>query len=66
MLATHDVETAAEAADRVVVLTDGEVIADGPAREVLTGSMAGAPQVARVVRPLPALTVGELRRAAHG
>ena len=66
VLATHDVETAAEAADRVVVLTDGEVIADGPAREVLTGSMAGAPQVARVVRPLPALTVGELRRAAHG
>nr|WP_286189456.1 ATP-binding cassette domain-containing protein [Sanguibacter hominis] len=62
VLATHDVETAAEAADRVVVLSEGEVIADGPAREVLTGSWAGAPQVARVVRPLPALTVGELRR----
>ncbi len=66
VLATHDVETAAEAADRVVVLADGEVIADGPAREVLTGSMAGAPQVARVVRPLPALTVGELQRAGAG
>ncbi len=62
VLATHDVETAAEAADRVIVLADGEVVSDGPARDVLTGSVGGAPQIARVVRPLGALTVDDLVR----
>ncbi|MGP7961093.1 ATP-binding cassette domain-containing protein [Sanguibacter sp. A247] len=62
VLATHDGETAAEAADRVIVLADGEVISDGPARDVLTGSVAAAPQIARVVRPLTALTVHDLVR----
>ena len=34
-LATHDVELVAEVADRVVVLADGEVVADGPTAEVV-------------------------------
>jgi energy-coupling factor transport system ATP-binding protein len=51
MLATHDVELAAEVADRTVVLADGEVVADGPTREVVVGSPAFAPQVAKVLAP---------------
>ncbi|HEX5967054.1 MAG TPA: ATP-binding cassette domain-containing protein, partial [Intrasporangium sp.] len=38
LLATHDVELAAEVADRVVILADGEVVADGPVRHVLASS----------------------------
>lgn len=50
LLATHDVELAARVATRCVVLADGEVIASGPAGEVLAGSLF-APQVLRVVPP---------------
>ena len=60
LLATHDVELAAEVADRVVVLADGEVVADGAARRVLAASPAFAPQVAKVLHPLPFLTVAEV------
>ena len=34
VLATHDVELVARCADRVVILGDGELIADGPPRAV--------------------------------
>ncbi|KAE8762078.1 ATP-binding cassette domain-containing protein, partial [Georgenia thermotolerans] len=61
LLATHDVEFAAGCAHRVVVLAEGEVIADGPARAVLAGSAAFAPQVAKILRPLPLLTVDDVR-----
>jgi len=47
LLVTHDVELAAQAADRVVLLSQGEVIA-GDAPEVLTASPLFAPQVARL------------------
>lgn len=62
VLATHDVELAADVADRVVVLADGDVVADGPAREVLSGSPAFAPQVAKILHPLPYLTVADVTR----
>ncbi|HUP70695.1 MAG TPA: ABC transporter ATP-binding protein [Acidimicrobiales bacterium] len=60
VLATHDVELAARCATRVVVLGDGDVVADGPARDVLTGSLF-APQVLRVLPPF--LTVEEVAAA---
>lgn len=63
VLATHDVELAAELAHRVVVLADGEVVADGPTAEVVVSSPAFAPQVAKVLAPLPWLTVPQVRRA---
>jgi energy-coupling factor transport system ATP-binding protein len=63
LLATHDVELAAELADRTVILADGEVVADGPTAEVVTASPAFAPQVAKVLAPEPWLTVGQVRRA---
>ena len=63
VLATHDVELVAEVGDRVVVLGDGEVVADGPATEVVVASPAFAPQVAKVLAPQPWLTVAEVRTA---
>ncbi|HEY6532884.1 MAG TPA: ATP-binding cassette domain-containing protein [Acidimicrobiales bacterium] len=63
VLATHDVEVVAEVADRAVVLADGEIVADGPAREVVVHSPVFAPQVAKVLAPEPWLTVGEVAAA---
>lgn len=63
LLATHDVELAAEVADRVVILADGEVVTDGPARDVLASSPAFAPQVTKVLLPQTWLTVAEVAGA---
>ncbi|HEX8075295.1 MAG TPA: ATP-binding cassette domain-containing protein [Thermoleophilaceae bacterium] len=49
LVATHDTEFAAELADRVVLLGQGDVIADGPVAEVLTGGWHFSTEVARVL-----------------
>jgi energy-coupling factor transport system ATP-binding protein len=49
LVATHDVEFAAAFAERVVLLGDGVVIADGPAADVLSGGWYFATEVARVL-----------------
>jgi energy-coupling factor transport system ATP-binding protein len=49
VVASHDVELIAELADRVVVLAEGEIVADGTAAHVLGASPAFAPQVAKVL-----------------
>jgi energy-coupling factor transport system ATP-binding protein len=66
VLATHDVELAARVAQRAVVLADGEVIADGPAREVVCHSPVFAPQIAKVLAPDEWLTLDEVRAALEG
>jgi energy-coupling factor transport system ATP-binding protein len=63
VLATHDVEFVAEFAGRVVVLADGEVVADGPTAEVVTASPVFAPQVAKVLAPQRWLTVDAVATA---
>ncbi|MFE9447948.1 ATP-binding cassette domain-containing protein [Streptomyces sp. NPDC006739] len=63
VLATHDVELAAEIAHRVVLLADGEVIADGPTAEIVVSSPSFAPQVTKILAPRQWLTVAEVRRA---
>jgi energy-coupling factor transport system ATP-binding protein len=60
LIATHDVELVAEVADRMVVLADGEIVSDGPARDVAVSSPVFAPQVSKVLAPLPLLTVGDV------
>lgn len=62
-LATHDVEFAAKIADRVIVLAEGEIIADGPTGDVLPPSASLAPQVARVLHPLGWLTADDVATA---
>ena len=60
VIATHDVEFVAQVASRVVVLADGEVVADGPTVDVVMASPVFAPQVAKVLRPAPYLTVAQV------
>jgi energy-coupling factor transport system ATP-binding protein len=63
VMATHDVELAAELAHRVVLIAEGEVIADGPAAEVVVASPSFAPQVAKILAPQRWLTVSQVREA---
>lgn len=60
VVSTHDVEFVAGAADRVLVMAEGEVVADGDTTEVIVASPAFAPQVAKILAPLPYLTVNQV------
>ncbi|MFC9461748.1 ABC transporter ATP-binding protein [Streptomyces sp. NPDC056983] len=63
VLATHDVELAAELSHRVAVLADGEIVANGPTPEVVVASPAFSPQVAKVLAAGKWLTVAQVREA---
>ncbi|MDF6042236.1 ATP-binding cassette domain-containing protein [Streptomyces sp. JH14] len=63
VLATHDVELAAELAHRVVILADGEIVADGPTGQVVVSSPAFSPQTAKILAPQEWLTVAQVRGA---
>ncbi|WP_435970364.1 ABC transporter ATP-binding protein [Streptomyces sp. Qhu_M48] len=63
VLATHDVELVAELAHRVVIIADGEVVADGPTADVVVSSPAFSPQVAKILAPRPWLTVEQVEAA---
>ncbi|MEV6681539.1 ATP-binding cassette domain-containing protein [Streptomyces erythrochromogenes] len=60
VISTHDVEFVARAADRVVVMAEGDVVADGPTGEVIVASPVFAPQTAKILSPLPYLTVAQV------
>jgi energy-coupling factor transport system ATP-binding protein len=62
VLATHDVELAAHLADRVVLLGDGDIIADGPSREVMSGSLVFSSQVSKLFRDPGFVTVEDVVR----
>jgi energy-coupling factor transport system ATP-binding protein len=49
LVATHDVEWAARTADRVLLMADGEVYADGPPGSVLSDSLVFATQISKLV-----------------
>jgi energy-coupling factor transport system ATP-binding protein len=63
VVATHDVEFAATFAERVVLLGDGVVIADGPVDEILSGGWYFATEVARIL-DLPGVITPEQGAAA--
>lgn len=65
LMATHDVELVADVATRVVIIADGETVADGPTAAVVVSSPIFAPQVSKVLRPAPILTVGQAVVALH-
>ena len=56
VIATHDVEFASVFAERVVLLGDGELIADGPVAEILSGGWYFATEVARILGVAGAIT----------
>lgn len=51
LVATHDVEWAARVADRVLMVADGEIYAEGPPREVLSDSLVFSTQVNKLLGP---------------
>lgn len=63
VVATHDVEFVAAICDRVLVMGDGEVIADGPTPEIVLASPAFAPQIAKILAPLRYLTAAQVADA---
>jgi energy-coupling factor transporter ATP-binding protein EcfA2 len=62
-ISTHDVEFVAAAADRVVVMADGDVVAGGSTVDVVGASPAFAPQVAKILSPLAYLTIDQVKTA---
>lgn len=52
LVVTHDIEFAAEVACRILIMSDGEVIAHGGKTEVLSSSLYYSPQVNRMFRDL--------------
>ena len=50
ILVTHDVETVAEYADRVILLGEGKVVVDGGKRDVLSRALFFSPQINRLVQ----------------
>jgi len=65
LLVTHDVELVAQAADRVVVLDQGEVVANGSPADVLPASPFLAPQVTQVFPGTGWLTVEDVLSALN-
>ena len=65
LLVTHDVELVAQAANRVALLSQGEIIADA-APELLTTSPLFAPQVARLFPGTGWLTVDDALEGMKG
>ena len=61
VISTHDVEFAALASTRTLLMADGEIIAEGTTADLLTSSPAYAPQMAKVFAPLPVLTPADVR-----
>jgi energy-coupling factor transporter ATP-binding protein EcfA2 len=66
VVATHDVEFVTRACDRVVVMAEGEIVTDGPAAAVLTASPTFAPQIAKILAPLPYLTETQVAAGLGG
>lgn len=60
LVSTHDVEFAAAVGDRVIMMADAQIVADGPTRQICTASPVFAPQLARVFAPLPVLGLEDL------
>ena len=66
LLITHDVEDVAECADRVIMLTDGQVSADGLPHDVLAGSPIFEPQISQVFPGMGWLTIADVAvESAH-
>jgi energy-coupling factor transporter ATP-binding protein EcfA2 len=60
LLVTHDVELAVQAADRIILMENGLITADGTPEEVLANSTTFAPQVAKIFPNHGWLTVNDV------
>ena len=63
VVVTHDVELVARCAERVVLMGNGEIIVDGPVREVMSDSQVFASQINKLFRDPQYLTVQDVQNA---
>ncbi|HEX5692626.1 MAG TPA: ABC transporter ATP-binding protein, partial [Roseiflexaceae bacterium] len=66
IMSTHDVELVAAYADRVALLGDGELVVEGPVREILSDSLIFSPQIAKLFPGSGRLTVADALAAHSG
>lgn len=59
LMATHDVELVATCAERVLLLAGGQIIVDGPVRQVMSGSSVFCSQINKLFRLPTLLTVDD-------
>jgi energy-coupling factor transporter ATP-binding protein EcfA2 len=59
LMATHDVELIATCADRVIMLAEGQVVVDGPVRQVMSESLVFSSQINKLFRHPGLLTVDD-------
>jgi len=59
VMVTHDVETVAECANRVILLSEGRVVVDGSKREVLSKALLFSPQINRLAQALSSYGVAD-------
>jgi energy-coupling factor transport system ATP-binding protein len=60
IMATHDVELVAQCADRVILLGNGQIVVDGPARQVMSESLVFSSQINKLYRDPSLLTVDDV------
>jgi len=60
IMATHDVELVARTADRVLLMAEGDIVVDGPTREVMVESLIFASQITKLFRNPAFLTVEDV------
>jgi energy-coupling factor transporter ATP-binding protein EcfA2 len=63
LVVTHDVELVAQCAERVVLMADGEIVVDGPVREVMSDSQVFASQINKLFGDPRYLTVQDVVEA---
>jgi len=51
IMITHDIETAAEFSNRVILLSEGKIISDGNKSDVLSKALLFSPQINRLIQP---------------
>ncbi|MFQ5578729.1 MAG: energy-coupling factor ABC transporter ATP-binding protein [Anaerolineae bacterium] len=60
VMATHDVELVAQCAGRVIIMGEGQVVVDGPVREVMSESMVFSSQINKLFKNPRFLTVADV------
>jgi energy-coupling factor transport system ATP-binding protein len=63
VMSTHDVELVALCAKRVVILAEGQVVVDGPARRVMSDSMVFSSQIGKLFGDERFVTVDDVLAA---
>ena len=65
VMVTHDVELVAQCADRVVLMAEGEIVVDGPTRQVMADSLVFSTQMNKLFRDERFLTVEDVLKAGR-